>query len=178
MCSAPCSTQHSPTPQMTPLLIALLSLGFRRKQSPKRSTQICHIVTPNHASRWETNLSTTRTFFTRTSVWGTHFPPKGVPLHRTSQEGSLKTVNLQWIFSLHAHQGGHAATRFLEGCLEGSLQEVLLRRVRRRNLVRASVGTGVLILRRRGCQRRHVEGARKAETRPFAEYNSLCVHPS
>ena len=41
--------------------------------------------------------------------------------------------------------------------------EVLLRRVLRRHLARASVGTGVLW---------------KAETRPFAEYDPLCEHPS
>ena len=31
--------------------------------------------------------------------------------------------------TLGAHQGGHATARFLEGFLEGSLKEVLLRRV-------------------------------------------------
>ena len=58
---------------------------------------------------------------------------------------------------------------------------MLLRRVLRRHLVRASVGTGVLrrVLRRRGgCCRRRLEGAQKAETRPFAEYDPLGVHPT
>ena len=75
-----------------------------------------------------------------------------------------------------AYQGGHATTiQFLEGLLEGSLKEVLLRRVLRTHLVRASVGTGVLrrVLRRGGV----IEGAQKSETRPFAEYDPLCVHP-
>ena len=72
-------------------------------------------------------------------------------------------------------EGGHATIRFLEGFLEGSLKEVLLRRVLRRRLVRASVRTAVL--RRGGCHRRHFEGAWKAETRPFAEYDPLRVHP-
>ena len=46
-----------------------------------------------------------------------------------------------------AHQGGHATTRFLEGFLEGSLKEALLRR-----LPGASEGTEVLrkVLRRGG----------------------------
>ena len=46
----------------------------------------------------------------------------------------------------NAHQGGHATTRFLEGLLEveGSLKKVLLRRVLRRRLAKASVGTVVL----------------------------------
>ena len=53
---------------------------------------------------------------------------------------------------LDAHEGGHATTRFLEGILEGSLKEVLGRR-----LVRVSVGTGVprRVLRRGGV----IEGA-------------------
>ena len=41
-------------------------------------------------------------------------------------------------------KGGHATTCFLEKFLEASLKEVLLRRVLRRHLVRASVGTRVL----------------------------------
>ena len=63
----------------------------------------------------------------------------------------------------------------LEGFLEGSLKEVLLRRVLRRRLLRVSVRTGVLrrVLRRERC----IEGALKAETRPFAEYDPLRVHP-
>ena len=78
-----------------------------------------------------------------------------------------------------AHQGGHATARFLEGFLEGSLKEVLLRRVLRRRLVRVSIETEVLrrVLRRGGCYRRRSEGAWKAETRPFAEYDPLRVHP-
>ena len=50
---------------------------------------------------------------------------------------------------LGAHQGGHGTTRFLQGFLEGSLKEVLLRRVLRlrrvhgRHLVRGLVGTEV-----------------------------------
>ena len=48
--------------------------------------------------------------------------------------------------------GGHATTRALAGFLDGSSKEVLLRRVLRRRLVRASVGTGLLrrVLRGRG----------------------------
>ena len=59
-----------------------------------------------------------------------------------------------------AHHVGHATTRFLEGLLEGSLKEVLLRRVLSRHLVRISVGTGVLrrVLRMGGgCYRRRLE---------------------
>ena len=52
---------------------------------------------------------------------------------------------------LHTN-GGHATTRFLEGFLGGSLK--------------ASAS-----------DRRRLEGAQKAETRPFAEYNPLCVRP-
>ena len=53
------------------------------------------------------------------------------------------------------HQGGHATARFLEGFLEeGSLKEVLLRRVLR-SLVRVSIETRVL---RRGFV---IEGAWK-----------------
>ena len=37
---------------------------------------------------------------------------------------------------LGAHQRGHATTRFLEGFLDGSLQEVLLGSVLRKHLVR------------------------------------------
>ena len=59
--------------------------------------------------------------------------------------------------SLGAHQGGHATARFLEGFLEGSSKEVLLRRVLRRRLVRGSIERGVLRrLLRRGCV---IEGA-------------------
>ena len=56
--------------------------------------------------------------------------------------------------------------------LEGFSKEVLLRRVLRRRLVRALVGTVVLkrVLRKGGGDHsRHLEGAEKAETRPFAE---------
>ena len=54
--------------------------------------------------------------------------------------------------NLDAYQGGHAAARFLEGFLEGSFKEVLLRGVLRRHLVRVSVVTGVLrrVVRRGG----------------------------
>ena len=57
---------------------------------------------------------------------------------------------------LGAHQGGHATPRLLEGFLDGSL---LLRRVLRRRLVRASKETEVLrcVLRRGGV----IEGAEK-----------------
>ena len=60
-----------------------------------------------------------------------------------------------------AHISGHAAIRFLEGFLGGSLMRVLLRRVLRGRLVRVSVRTGVLrrVLRRGGCHRRRLEGA-------------------
>ena len=56
---------------------------------------------------------------------------------------------------------------------------MLLRRVLRRRLVRVSIKTEVLrrVLRRGGCYRRRLEGASKAETRPFAEYDPLHVHP-
>ena len=47
---------------------------------------------------------------------------------------------------------------------------MLLGRVLRRQLVRVSVGTRVLVKRRRS------EGAWKTETRPFAEYEPLCVY--
>ena len=59
------------------------------------------------------------------------------------------------------HQGGHATARFLEGFLDGSLKEVLLRRVLRRHPVRVSAGTEVLrrLLRRRVFYRRCLEGA-------------------
>ena len=52
---------------------------------------------------------------------------------------------------------------------------MLLRRVLRRRLVRASIETEVLrrVLRRGAV----IEGAEKAETRPFAEYDPVCVHP-
>ena len=52
-------------------------------------------------------------------------------------------LNESSLSRVHA-RGGHATARFLEGFLEGSLKEVLLRRVLRRHVVRASVGTGVL----------------------------------
>ena len=57
--------------------------------------------------------------------------------------------------------------------LEGSLKSMLFRRVLRRHLVRISVGEGVLrrVLRKGGV----IEGAQKAETSPFAEYNPLGV---
>ena len=56
---------------------------------------------------------------------------------------------------------------------------MLLRRVLRRRLVRVSIETEVLrrVLRRGGCYRRRLGGAWKAETRPFAEYDPLRVHP-
>ena len=56
---------------------------------------------------------------------------------------------------------------------------MLLRRVLRRHLVRVSVRTGILkrVLRRGGCYGRRLEGAQKAGTLPFAEYDPLCVHP-
>ena len=49
-------------------------------------------------------------------------------------------------------KGGHATARVLEGFVEGSLKEVLLRRVLRRHLVRISTETEVLrrVLRRGG----------------------------
>ena len=61
------------------------------------------------------------------------------------------------VLLLVAHTGGHAATRFLEG----SLKEVLLRRVLRRRLVRVAVETGVFrkVLRRGRSHRRRLEGA-------------------
>ena len=59
------------------------------------------------------------------------------------------------------------------------MKEALLRRVLRRRLVRVSIETQVLrrVLRRGGCYRRRLEGAKKAETRPFGEYDPLRVHP-
>ena len=52
---------------------------------------------------------------------------------------------------------------------------MLLRRVLRRRLVRVPIEIEVLrrVLRRGGV----IEGASKAETRPFAEYDPLRVHP-
>ena len=52
---------------------------------------------------------------------------------------------------------------------------MLLRRVLSRRLVRVSIETEVLrrVLRRGGV----IEGAQKAETHPFAEYDPLRVHP-
>ena len=49
----------------------------------------------------------------------------------------------------------------LEGFLQGSSEEVLLRRVLRRHLVRASIETEVLrrVLRKGVCHRRRLEGA-------------------
>ena len=54
---------------------------------------------------------------------------------------------------------------------------MLLRRVLTRRLVRASIETEVLrrVLRRGGSV---IEGAYRAETRPFAEYDPLRVHPN
>ena len=58
---------------------------------------------------------------------------------RSRYSGGVR-VRFRARFQLGAHQGGHV----LEGFLEGSLQEVLLRRVLLgRRLVRVSVGTGV-----------------------------------
>ena len=53
---------------------------------------------------------------------------------------------------------------------------MLLRRVLRRRLARVAIETEVLrsVLRRGNV----IEGAQKAETRPFAEYNPLRVHPT
>ena len=58
-------------------------------------------------------------------------------------------------------KGGHATASFLEGFFEGSLKEVLLRRVLRGLLVRVSIETEVLrrVFRRGGCCRRRLEGA-------------------
>ena len=52
---------------------------------------------------------------------------------------------------------------------------MLLRRVLRRRLVRVSIETEVLrkVLRRGGV----IEGAWKAQTRPFAEYDPHRMHP-
>ena len=74
------------------------------------------------------------------------------------------------------YQGGHATARFLEGFLEGSLKEVLLRRVLRRRLVRVSLETEVLrrVLRRgsviEGAERalRRLKHALSQSTTPFA----------
>ena len=65
----------------------------------------------------------------------------------------IRYVRFSWKRLPPAQQGGHATTRFLEGFLEDSSKEVLLRRVLRRHLVRVSVGTGVLrsVLRKEGC---------------------------
>ena len=52
---------------------------------------------------------------------------------------------------------------------------MLLRRVLRRRLVRDLQGAG--LLRRGVSHRRRLEGTQKAETRPFREYDPLCVHP-
>ena len=69
---------------------------------------------------------------------------------------------------------GHATTRFLEGFSEGSLKEVLLGRVLRRHVVRISIGTEVL---RRVLREGGMFDKAKAETRPFAEYDPLRMHP-
>ena len=54
-------------------------------------------------------------------------------------------------------RGSCNRTQLSEGFLEGSLKEVLLRRVFRRRLVRVSIETGVLrMVLRRGCI---IEGA-------------------
>ena len=57
---------------------------------------------------------------------------------------------------------------------------MFLRRVLRGRLVRVSIEPEILrrVLRRGGgCYRRRLEGVLKAETRPFAEYDPLRVHP-
>ena len=55
-----------------------------------------------------------------------------------TQRQEIKDIALQELL-LGTRQGGHATTSFLEGFLEGSLKEVLDRRVLRRCLVRVSV---------------------------------------
>ena len=73
---------------------------------------------------------------------------------------------------LGAHQGGHAAIRFLEGSLVGSLKEVLLRRALRRRLLRVFSADEVLrrVLRRGGCQKvlRRQKHVLSQSTTPFA----------
>ena len=69
----------------------------------------------------------------------------------------------------HWHPHPHPKLRFIFGCTpRASCNNTLLRRVLRRHLARASVETGVLRRTLRRGHRRHLEGALKAETRPFA----------
>ena len=76
-------------------------------------------------------------------------PPKSLagfgflPILATFSAGTVPGLSREdfayafYCLRLGAHKGGHATTRFLEGFLESSLNEVLLRRVLRRCLVRA-----------------------------------------
>ena len=83
---------------------------------------------------------------------------KGIQLSRqpSKQDFAENRGHPRWLFRLeasdsvvlplHAHQGGHATSRFLEGFSEGSLKEVLLGRVLTRRLARVLAGAEVLSL--------------------------------
>ena len=118
-----------------------MSCGFLRK-----SAVFCDLQLPSAAISRRTNSWKNQ----RKSANLAPFVPFSLSLLLPfGSRNSMGFPRISWNFLLTrlvwgAHQGGHATTRFLEGFLEGSLKEVLLRRVLCKRRVRFSVQTRFL----------------------------------
>ena len=132
--------------KFVPSLESLSSLGFGERNLGCPGNSAGNVPDP-----WGCSKSLCKKFVCIfRSLFGTEFVTKLVPVSGNFRDRIRATI-------IGRTPRGHTTARFLEGFLECSLKEVLLRRVLRRRLVRASIETEVLgrVLRRGGV----IEGA-------------------